>query len=93
MSERAAAAAYRPELARALRQVEAARRELAKVAAGVEVDVVGAFRLNHPDQVDELADLLRTEAAERPLAVLVTTPPTTPARAGQEEHHGQGLRR
>lgn len=93
MDQRAAAAAYRPSLARALRQVEAARRELARVAAGVEVDVVGSVRINHPDQVDELADLLRSEAAQRPLAVLITTPPTTPARAGQEEHHAEGLRR
>ncbi|MDX8151090.1 hypothetical protein SK069_05760 [Patulibacter brassicae] len=88
MSVRAAAAAQRPRMARALRKVEEARRELAKVADGVHAEVLAEIRITHPDQVDELADLLRGEAAQRPLAVLVTTPPTTPAdHAGEEAPH------
>lgn len=97
MSLRATAAAQRPQLKRALRKLTELRVELARIADGLQADPVGSFRLEHVDQVDELADFLRDELATAPssLSVFVTTThPTTPAAAGQEDHRGtKDLRR
>jgi hypothetical protein len=84
-SARTTAAALSHPLKRAARLARDLQTEAARVADGLQGELVASVEVRNPADADAVADLIRSEVGRWPLSVLISRPTTAPPEGTQED--------